>query len=275
MARLRQSPYDNHDVSQKPRPRIEGSTTATLASATEPAREELPRHAVPAIAGGTLDAAWSALVDVVGDLLDGHEHLWVLEAGAGGSTLFDLPEHAYVVGVDRDRKAIERNIRLDERIVADLADYRPGATGFNLITCWYVLDGVADPAALLDRFAGWAAPDGLVVLAVPNVRSPRGLAAWLRGRTRLRRPAAPLTPAGLRRRFARHGFAPVFQAYYEDAGQASRRRDARMTDGRWGATQDVVRILSLGLLDVARTDYVVVFRRDRAAMSLAPDLPGS
>ena len=55
---------------------------------------------------------------------------------------------------------------------------------------------------------------------------------------------------------------PVLQIFFEDAWQASRRRRLRITRGRWKVVQVLVRILSAGLLDAARTDYLVVFRRE-------------
>lgn len=221
-----------------------------------PGRAQSQREAITV---GTVGRAWRALVEAVGELLDGRQRLWALEAGAGTRTLFDLPEDAYIVGVDRDLHALEVNARLDQRVPVDLVDYRPQSAGFDLISCWYVLDELADPATVLDRFADWTAPGGLVVLGVPNLRSVRGLWARLRGRAKLRRP---LTPTALRQRFDEHGFTPVFQVFYEDSDQISVRRRLRITHGRWNALQAVVRVLSLGFVDAARTDYLVVFRRD-------------
>jgi hypothetical protein len=213
----------------------------------------------PAITVGSVSRAWRSLVSTVGEHLDNRPRIWALETGAGERTLFDLPEDAYIVGVDRDADALQRNTRLDERVVADLADYRPWAAGFDLVTAWYVLENLADAAAVLDRFAGWTAPGGLVVIGVPNLRSPRGLWARLRGGHRLRRA---LIPQALCRRFVDNGFTPVLQVYFEDAGQAARRRRMMVTRKRWKAVQVGVRVLSLGLLDAARTDYIAVFRRD-------------
>ncbi len=206
-----------------------------------------------------LSRAWRVLVDTVADELDGRERLWVLQAGAGTRPLFDLPEDAFLVGVDRDPTALERNIRLDERVVSELATYQPWATGFDLITCWYVLDGLSDPASVLDRFTAWTAHSGLVVLAVPNPRSLRGL--WLRMARRAPLRKA-LTGSALRRRFTRAGFTPLLQLYFEDGQHAQRRRQLRLTGGRWRTVQALTRILSLGLFDAARTDYIAVFRRE-------------
>jgi hypothetical protein len=207
----------------------------------------------------TMGKAWRALAEAVGDLLDGRDGIWALEAGAGTRPLFDLPEDAFIVGVDRDPRALETNVRLDQRVHTELADYRPLAAGFDLITSWYVVDDLVEPAAVLDRFADWTAQDGLVVLAVPNLRSPRGIAARLAGRSRLRRD---VTPRALRRRFQQRGFTPVFQVFFEDADQTARRKRFRVTHGWWKVLQAMVRVATLGFLDAARTDYIVVFRRD-------------
>jgi len=207
----------------------------------------------------TLGRAWRALVEAVGVLTEDRRRLWALETGVGERPLFDLPEDAFIVGVDRDLAALEANTRLDQRVPVDLAEFEPAAAGFDLISSWYALDELADPAAVLDRFAQWAGPQGLIVLGVPNLLSPRGVAARLRGRSGLRRC---LTPAALRRRFDDHGFTPVFQVYFEDTDQAALRRRFKLTHGWWKAAQAGVRVLSLGFLDAARTDYLVIFRRD-------------
>jgi hypothetical protein len=214
--------------------------------------------AYPRATATTIGRAWRALVTAVAGAVEDRSRLWVLETGTGTRPLFELPEDAYIVGVHPDGRQLAHNTRLDERVATDLVDYRPRAAGFDLITCWYVLDGVREPAALLDRFATWSGPDGLVVLGVPNPRSPRGVWARL---TRRAWSGWRLTPAALRRRFVAHGFVPYFEAYFEDPDQIRLRRRWRITYGRWAVIQATVRVLSLGWLDAARTDYLVVFRR--------------
>jgi SAM-dependent methyltransferase len=193
-----------------------------------------------------LERAWDAIVETVADVIEGRPGLRVLELGAGMRTLFHLPPDAHVVGVGRDGDALERNRRLNEKVVAHVEDYRPRGGGFDLVVGWYVLDYLASPAVVLDRVARWTVPGGLVVLAVANPRSPQGLASRLRGEARLKRAA---WPDALRHRLAHRGFTPLLQAYFADGDDRPRRRL-------------LTRVASLGALDPARTDFVSVFRRD-------------
>ncbi|WP_344139153.1 class I SAM-dependent methyltransferase [Luedemannella flava] len=227
--------------------------------------------------------AHRAVQQVVTDVLTARRRPRVLEAGAGKRTRFDLPSDAYVVGVDTDEVAIVRNERLDERVLTDLAAYAAPAASFDLITCWYVLEHVDDPALLVDRFATWTAPGGLVVIAVPNLRSvkalvtkatPHAFHVWFRryvlgyrqaGRpghgpypTTLRRAIAP---AALTGRFVARGLLPVFEGHFEDAKQVAFRERLRLTGDRWDAADRWVTRASLGRLDAARSEYVVVLRR--------------
>jgi 2-polyprenyl-3-methyl-5-hydroxy-6-metoxy-1,4-benzoquinol methylase len=59
-------------------------------------------------------------------------------------------------------------------------EYRPAAPFQNVIL-GHVLEHVAEPVALLRRVAGWLAPGGRVLAAVPNARSLHRQAAVLMG----------------------------------------------------------------------------------------------
>ncbi|MEN3306623.1 MAG: hypothetical protein V7603_2825 [Micromonosporaceae bacterium] len=231
---------------------------------------------------GSPAAAVDAIQALVTDALAGRDRPRVLEAGAGKRTRFEVPDDAYVVGVDTDSVAMSHNHRLDERIVGDLSRYTPAA-GFDVITCWYVLEHVPAPAELLDLFASWTAPGGLVVLAVPHLHSPKSLLTkltphrfhvWFRRRvlgypragtpghgpypTTLRPAIAPAAMTGI---LAPRGLVPVLEGFFEDGKQVAFRRRLRLTGAAWRGACAAVRAASLGRLDAARSEYVLVLRR--------------
>ncbi len=253
-----------------------GRSTGRVVTRTRPGPAPRRHFASPA-------DAHHAVQQVITDTLAHRPHPRVLDAGAGKRTRFDVPPDAYVVGVDPDDLAMARNPRLNERVVTDLATYAAPAASFDLITCWYVLEHVPNPAALVDRFATWIAPGGLVVIAVPHLHSPKALITkatphpfhvWFRrhvlgypqaGRpghgpypTTLRRAIAPAALVG---RFGARGLVPVFEGYFEDGKQVAFRERVRLTGERWHAAQRFVHRISLGRLDAARSEYVVVLRR--------------
>ena len=89
------------------------------------------------------------------------------------------------------------------------ADFPPGC--FDVVTLWHNLEHARDPVAVLRRVAEWLAPDGTVILRVPNFFSFDRL--WHRDQwQRLSVPyhLVHFTPDTLRRALARAGLRPVW-----------------------------------------------------------------
>jgi ubiquinone/menaquinone biosynthesis C-methylase UbiE len=239
------------------------------------------------------EQAVCALQQQARQLLSGRHGIRALEAGAGKLTRLDLPADAYIVGVDTDAAALARNERLNEQVLSDLASYSPPDASFDVVTCWYVLEHVSDPAALLDAFARWATPGGLIVLAVPSLRSLKALVTkltphkfhvWFRRRvlgfSNAGKPGYgpypttlrwPIRPKGLRRWASHAGLEVVFEGYFEDDKQVSVRRRLRLTGQVWIILCALTRTVSLGLLDAARTELLLMVRRP--IMSETPARP--
>jgi SAM-dependent methyltransferase len=237
----------------------------------------------PESAYATPDDAQRAVQVVVDAVLRARPRPRVLEAGAGKRTRLQVPDSAHVVGVDTDAVAIQRNVRLNERIVADLGLYAAPAASFDLITCWYVLEHVDSPQVLLDRFATWAAPGGLVVIAVPHLASlkamvtkltPHRFHVWFKRHLLGARNAGKagygpypttlrgdIAPHAMAHQLAQWGFAPIFEGFFEDAKQVAFRHRIRLTGSAWRGVCGLVRVASLGRLDAAHSEYLVVFRR--------------
>jgi SAM-dependent methyltransferase len=100
-----------------------------------------------------------------------------LEAGCGSTSHLRLDGLQRLVGIDLSAIQLERNQELDERVRGDLETYRFPADSFDLIVIWDVLEHLNDPVAALDNLVAAARPGALLVVAVPNLQSIKGLVA--------------------------------------------------------------------------------------------------
>lgn len=105
--------------------------------------------------------------------------LEILEAGCGQRWELDLGDAEFrLTGVDLDRAALDlrRNIYrdLDDTILGDLSTVHLDPAAFDAIYSSYVLEHVVDADRVLDNFARWLRPGGLLVIRFPDPQSVRG-----------------------------------------------------------------------------------------------------
>ena len=104
--------------------------------------------------------------------------LCILEAGCGRRWALDLAVTYRLVGIDPDERAIHARIASEN----DLQDYRVAAINdgdfprhsFDVIYCSYVLEHVVGVRQVLQNFAEWTKPGGLIILRIPDSRSVYG-----------------------------------------------------------------------------------------------------
>jgi SAM-dependent methyltransferase len=115
------------------------------------------------------------------DAARGKPLLTILEAGCGRKWPIDLRGiRREITGVDLDGDALAHRQNtlhdLDHSVVDDLRNvsFPPGS--FDVIYSSYVLEHVAGAEQVLDRFALWAKPGGLIILKIPARESVVG---WL------------------------------------------------------------------------------------------------
>jgi SAM-dependent methyltransferase len=86
--------------------------------------------------------------------------------------------------------------------------------GLDAVTVWHVLEHLDDPAAALERIAGWLRPGGGLLVGVPNLASVQariGGSRWFH--LDVPRHRVHFTPAGVRALLERCGFEVVAERH--------------------------------------------------------------
>lgn len=219
----------------------------------------------------------------VDEALSSRRDVRVLEAGCGSAAYVRFPEGARIVGIDIDPHQLERNTACDETILGDLETYDLPPSTYDAIVCWYVFEHLRYPDHALVRFARAVRPGGVIVLALPNIMSPKGLitkytphwfhVAWRRyvlGRKHAGKPGHgpfpttipwTIAPERLLRLADSCDLEVAFEAFLEDGKQVQTREKVGLTGSRWERTKRLVARASKGRLDAARTELLLVLRR--------------
>jgi SAM-dependent methyltransferase len=209
--------------------------------------------------------------------------LEVLEAGCGSLSHLRLRGDLHIVGIDVSARALAQNDALHERIEADLQTCEIDRSRYDLVVCCDVLEHLATPAAVVRKLLAAVKPDGLVLLAVPNVRSMKGLVAkytpfrfhvlvhrLIYGAKAGTAPGYEVFPTYLRSAIApgslvamarRAGLDVEFFTTYEGGMQRRLRERCGLVGRRWQLFRLLVRSLSLGTIDAAASDCLLLLRR--------------
>ena len=114
-------------------------------------------------------------------------------------------------GIEPSLRGIEGaragGIELEQAGIEDAA-IAPGS--LDAASLWHVLEHLDDPGAALERIAGWLAPDGLLLVGVPNLASVQARAGGERWyHLDVPRHRTHFTVAGLRALLRGHGLEPI------------------------------------------------------------------
>jgi 2-polyprenyl-3-methyl-5-hydroxy-6-metoxy-1,4-benzoquinol methylase len=205
----------------------------------------------------------------------------LLDAGCGANRAVPIADDRYVVGIDLSEEQLAENTAIDEAIVGDVQTCELQADHFDAVVCWNVLEHLPNPQHALLNFKSALKPGGVMVLAVPQVMSVKGLITrftpfwfhrWIwqllldRDPTVERFPTVMSTSIAPRRlqTFAReNGFTIEFLSEYEGWPQKKVRSKLRLTGPSFHAIRLLVSALSLGAITAATTDVVVIMRKGR------------
>ena len=207
----------------------------------------------------------------------------VLEAGCGSSGHVELGDGARIVGIDISEEQLARNDRLDQKILGDIQTHDFGQKCFDPIVCWDVLEHLPEPDRALRSFARASKAGGIILLALPNVFSLKGLITkfsphWFHvwvyrnvfGNPNAGRPGyAPfptflstsVSPSALKRFAAETNLVEEHFRLYESTMIDSLKRKSRPLHTLYKMALLLLRLASLGAYDGSMTDVIIVLRK--------------
>jgi ubiquinone/menaquinone biosynthesis C-methylase UbiE len=204
----------------------------------------------------------------------------LLEAGSGAHSYIRLPENVYIVGIDISEEQLSKNTVVNEKILADIQDYRFEDARFDVIICWTVLEHLQKPMKALDSFVRSIKDDGIIILAVPNVFSIPGLVAkctphrfqvWAwrsllghKGYTPFRTYLRfSISPTAIRRFASRNGLSVEYSRLYEPMDVRGFRQRNAIVNLAWCSIVGIVGLLSFAKVDAGLSEHIVVLKRNR------------
>ena len=210
----------------------------------------------------------SRLAEIVDDLAAGQAgELSILEAGCGRFRHWSYPRGATVSGLDISRDQLEQNEHIQEKFLGDVQTWQSDRQ-WDVVVSVYVLEHVDDPRGAVANMLSWTRPGGLLVLAVPNALSLKGLVtkatpfgfhAWfyrhVYGRPHDIFPTVmdwSITPANLRKQLAGHEV--VLERL---AGETLRPPFGVL----FGALVGLLRVLTLGRWKPGNSNYLLAVRK--------------
>ena len=211
----------------------------------------------------------------------------VLEAGCGSHSNIKMPENtsSYLVGIDISEEQLQMNSVVNEKIVGDIQSYALPSSEFDVIVCWWVLEHVSHPEKALDNFLHSMKENGILILAVPNVLSIKGLLTkysphwfhiWVHrsfwkffsveGFTPFRTYLKfSISPASIRRYAAKNGLSIEYYSLYESQAVRDFRAKHKIINMGWWLLIQTIKVLSFGKLDAEPTEFMIVLKKKKGS----------
>jgi SAM-dependent methyltransferase len=211
--------------------------------------------------------------------------LRVLEAGCGSLSNIRLGSNVHIIGIDVSAEALAQNATIHKGIQANLETFDLGDSEYDLIVCWDVLEHLAKPTNVVRKFLRAVKPGGLILLALPNVRSLKGLVAkytplsfhlfvhrLIYGQRAGNAPGYEvcptylcysIAPRSIAKLATHHAFDVDLFSIYESGMQRRFRERFGLVGKPWQVVRILVRLLSVGVIDAEATDCILILRRPR------------
>lgn len=112
---------------------------------------------------------------VCNSLLESKPRIRMLEAGCGSASHVRFRPVTEIVGLDISSDQLARNHAVHEKILGDIQDYHLPKDEFDVVVCWWVMEHLSRPKDAMLNMFGAVKPEGLLILAFPNVLSYKGI----------------------------------------------------------------------------------------------------
>lgn len=232
------------------------------------------------------DAPISRLQAFLDEFLKKQFAIRLLEAGCGSASQLSFPDkQVHMTGIDISLKQLNRNHSLDVKIQADIQYYTYQPSSYDVIVCQWVLEHLSKPDLALHGFALAVDKGGLIVLAVPNVLSVKGLITkytpffvhvWIYRHLHNRQIHSQQDDIGPFRTYLRYSIRPnaIRQFAEDNALQVVYFASSDLLDAPWAFTggklasvaratykalKNIVKIITFGLLD--DSEFYMVLQR--------------
>jgi 2-polyprenyl-3-methyl-5-hydroxy-6-metoxy-1,4-benzoquinol methylase len=221
---------------------------------------------------------------VIDMLLSDRQAPKVLDAGCGlgSKTYISLPDNVYMVGIDISEKQLLKNTLAREKILGDIQSYDLPPSEFDVIICWWVLEHLQYPDKALKNFLHAAKDDGIIILAVPNVFSIKGLLTkyspqwvhnWYYRSILGNKGYSPfptylkfsISPASLRRFAIENNLSIAYSRLYK-----FREKNKIIGVAFWTMRQ-TVKAVTLGKIDPGLSEFIIILKKQKVSATHAPD----
>jgi SAM-dependent methyltransferase len=217
----------------------------------------------------------------VNSLLGNRTTIKLLEAGCGSATHIRFNPEVKSVGIDISREQLERNTVIQEKILGDIQTYPLPEAEFDIVICWEVLEHLPRPKEALLNMFKTVKPDGLVILAFPNLISFKGLATkytphWFHrfAYQLMKYKSRPfptyfrwaIIPSRVRGFAEEHGLTAVSYNLSEGRFQRRVRDRFRTIDWAFAAVNSLLRVASFGKFPSLYNDACFLILRKKEQM---------
>lgn len=209
----------------------------------------------------------------------------ILEAGCGSESSYQFKPSSTLVGIDISQEQLSRNKTLSKKILGDIQTYDLSKFSFDVIISHFVLEHLDDPEKALANFIRGLSDRGIIVLVAPNLFSLGGVvtkltpfwfhrfAHYLLSRNKqtdaadadTERFPTPFrlstTPRQVMLFARRNGLEVRYFHMCEGYCTWKLKRQSRLAVVFFKAVQGLVKVFTLGKLDILLETYTMILKR--------------